>query len=201
MSDHLLIRRVVFYLGLAYLIINPLAADILNAHKIRQANRSLNKGDLKSASKLYEALPNKTARILFNKGYWQAASGNMSAADNYYHLHINKTAHPKNKARSLYNLGNAYIQHGQLSEAIKNYQQALLLDPSNKKIKHNLELAYLLKAQDKKNKPSEKEQQPSKSNQQKQTEKILDSFKEAETQYIIKSLNQKEIKYHVEKDW
>ena len=40
-----------------------------------------------------------------------------------------------------YNLGNAYYREGELGRAILNYQRALQLDPKDKNILHNLELA------------------------------------------------------------
>ncbi len=40
-----------------------------------------------------------------------------------------------------YNLGNAYYRRGLLAKAILNYERAYRLDPSNEKIKHNLEFA------------------------------------------------------------
>ena len=40
-----------------------------------------------------------------------------------------------------YNLGNAYFKSEEIARAILNYERALLLDPSNKDIRFNLELA------------------------------------------------------------
>ncbi|MBN2743231.1 MAG: tetratricopeptide repeat protein [Marinilabiliaceae bacterium] len=40
-----------------------------------------------------------------------------------------------------FNLGNAYYKQGQLPQAILNYERALLLDPDDKDILYNLELA------------------------------------------------------------
>ncbi|MFW5916294.1 MAG: tetratricopeptide repeat protein, partial [Bacteroidota bacterium] len=40
-----------------------------------------------------------------------------------------------------YNLGNAYYRKNQLAPAILNYEKALLRDPGNENINHNLELA------------------------------------------------------------
>lgn len=41
-----------------------------------------------------------------------------------------------------YNLGNAYYKSGELPRAIINYERALLLEPQEEDIRHNLELAY-----------------------------------------------------------
>jgi len=45
-------------------------------------------------------------------------------------------------AAIFYNLGNAYYELGKLAPAILNYERALLRDPGNEDIRHNLELAY-----------------------------------------------------------
>ena len=44
----------------------------------------------------------------------------------------------------LYNLANAYYAKGDISNAILNYEKALLISPSNSDIKHNLSMAYEL---------------------------------------------------------
>ncbi|MBR6648598.1 MAG: tetratricopeptide repeat protein, partial [Bacteroidaceae bacterium] len=47
-----------------------------------------------------------------------------------------------NEAASLYyNLGNAYFKSDEIAKAILNYERALLLDPSDKDIRFNLEFA------------------------------------------------------------
>ena len=44
-------------------------------------------------------------------------------------------------AEVYYNLGNAYFKNGQTTQAILNYERALILKPSDKNIKHNLRFA------------------------------------------------------------
>ena len=46
-----------------------------------------------------------------------------------------------NSAPLFYNLGNCYYQTGQLGKAVLNFERAALLQPGNKKIRHNLRLA------------------------------------------------------------
>lgn len=40
-----------------------------------------------------------------------------------------------------YNLGNAYYRNDQLGQAILNYERALIIDPGNEDVKHNLDVA------------------------------------------------------------
>lgn len=42
-----------------------------------------------------------------------------------------------------YNLGNAYFRDGQIAQAILNYERALLLDPGDGDIRHNLQFARM----------------------------------------------------------
>jgi len=47
----------------------------------------------------------------------------------------------KESPQIYYNLGNAYFRDNQLGKAILNYERALLLDPSDGDIRHNLRFA------------------------------------------------------------
>lgn len=44
----------------------------------------------------------------------------------------------KESAEVYYNLGNAYFRNGETAKAILNYERALLLDPGDRDIRHNL---------------------------------------------------------------
>lgn len=47
----------------------------------------------------------------------------------------------KESAEIYYNLGNAYFRNGETAKAILNYERALLLNPGDKDIRHNLRFA------------------------------------------------------------
>lgn len=47
----------------------------------------------------------------------------------------------KESAEIYYNLGNAYFRNGETAKAILNYERALLLDPGDPDIRHNLRFA------------------------------------------------------------
>ncbi|MBX9448859.1 MAG: tetratricopeptide repeat protein [Taibaiella sp.] len=73
---------------------------------------------------------------------WDSANalnqkGNYSQAIEYYQ------AIPgfDQKAEVLYNMGNAYLQSGQLGRAVWSYEKAYRLDPTDASIHHNLEAA------------------------------------------------------------
>lgn len=47
----------------------------------------------------------------------------------------------KESSEIYYNLGNAYFRNGEVAKAILNYERALLLNPGDKDIRHNLRFA------------------------------------------------------------
>ncbi len=62
------------------------------------------------------------------------------------------------KKKALYNLGNYYMKSGKLKEAIEQYKQALLVDPSFTDARYNLEIA-LKRYNEEKRKEKENKQQ------------------------------------------
>lgn len=76
-----------------------------------------------AASQAYRDQDYKKSIELYQQIITQDLSENRESADIYY------------------NLGNAYFRDGQLGEAILNYERALLLDPGDSDIRHNLRFA------------------------------------------------------------
>lgn len=75
------------------------------------------------ASKAYREQDYKKSIELYEQIISQGLKENRESADIYY------------------NLGNAYFRDGQLGESILNYERALLLDPGDSDIRHNLRFA------------------------------------------------------------
>jgi len=72
-----------------------------------------------------------------------------------------RTDDPQLKARTFYNLGNAYLQKNELPKAVESYRESLLLRADQKDAKRNLELALRRQQQ------QQQQQQQSKDGQQK----------------------------------
>lgn len=190
-----------------FLLISFCFADIFSAGKIRAANSAIKHGDFPKAQKYYAVLP-ATPRLNFNRGFLNAAAGQKEEGLRYYQSLIqNKTVKTQEKAKVYFNLGNDQFKAGEIKEAIKYYRQGLLLDPKNKKLKHNLELANMAKLMKKSPQSNQneqgqnKKQQQKKTEQQKNAEKMLDSFKDQELKNQQKALPKQEQKKNVEKDW
>ncbi len=66
------------------------------------------------------------------------ATGDFKAAVEQYENLVSSGA---SSPSLFYNLGNAYYRRGNIGKAILNYERALKLDPSDKDVKHNLEMA------------------------------------------------------------
>jgi Ca-activated chloride channel family protein len=192
-------------------------ANIFTPHIIRQANSYIKHNKLEKAEIIYSALPNNK-KIAFNKGYLYAKKNEAEKSEQYYAQCLqNSKSTPKEKARLHFNLGNNSFRQGQFENAIAAYRAGLLLDPGNYRLKYNLELANNAKKvakqpnqnqkkegnnkkdkekKDRKNQDN-KENNPAKKN----AEKTLDAFKEKELNELRQSLNNKEKKSNVEKDW
>jgi hypothetical protein len=68
------------------------------------------------------------------------SAGDFQKAAGLYQSAINEKGE---SATVYYNLGNTYYRLNQLAPALLNYERALLLDPGNKDIRFNLEIAKL----------------------------------------------------------
>lgn len=63
------------------------------------------------------------------------------AAEVYERLITEHTAKREVSADLYYNLGNAYFRDGEIAKAILNYERALLLNPGDNDIRHNIKFA------------------------------------------------------------
>lgn len=89
--------------------------DILDKDVVSAANEAYRNQDFKKSIELFE------------KAVADASINNMVSSELYY------------------NLGNAYFRDNQLGKAILNYERALLLDPGDSDIRHNLRFVNNMK--------------------------------------------------------
>jgi Ca-activated chloride channel family protein len=121
--------------------------------KDQQAQTALEAGDAKKAAELFEDDFRKGSAYYRAKMYDEAI------------LHLRKVE----TSDGHYNLGNAYAQKGQFSEAIEAYNQALKLDAHNKDAKENKELLENQQQQQQQSQSSNQQQEkPSSENEQNQ---------------------------------
>jgi len=77
----------------------------------------------------------------------------------------------KNKGlsqKSFYNLGNVFMEAQQYDQAISSYKNALLLNSKDERSKRNLEIARMMKEQQKKNEDKNEDKENKKDQQQQQ---------------------------------
>ncbi len=121
------------------------------------------------------------------------------AGDEFARLTVSKDKDLKEK--SFYNLGNVFMEAKQYDEAISAYKQALLLNPKDGRAKRNLEIAKMIKEQQKKNKDKnenkdKKQDQQQQQQQQQQPQptpqdKINEALKNEQKETMKKALKQK----------
>lgn len=80
------------------------------------------------------------ANSLVEQGNTAYSAGEFEKAAHLYKDAINQNGE---SATVYYNLGNAYYRFNQVPSAILSYERALLLEPGNKDIRFNLEIARL----------------------------------------------------------
>ena len=68
------------------------------------------------------------------------------------------------REKSFYNLGNVFMEAKQYDQAISSYKNALLIKPKDERAKRNLEIAKMMKEQQKKDKNEDKDKEKDKEN-------------------------------------
>jgi tetratricopeptide (TPR) repeat protein len=101
----------------ADIIEEPESTSVISIEEDEDSNLSV------SAAEAYRSSDFKTSIELYEKVIHESISNNRVSAQLYY------------------NLGNAYFRDNQLGQAILNYERALLLDPGDSDIRHNLRYA------------------------------------------------------------
>lgn len=161
----------------------------------------------------------KNPTIEFNRGCASYKLKDHASAARSFEQAKTQDAKPKDKAQSLYNLGNSLLENNKLDNAIQAYKGALLLNPKDADIKHNLALALKRKqkppepqkdknksqSQDQdqdKNKDQKKQPQPQEQMSQQQLEALLQAFEQEEMEQAKKMQKRRQQQEpNVDKDW
>lgn len=101
------------------------------------AEDSIEQSALDSSSGYVSASAN-SLEVIWDKANTEFVNGNFKGAIVEYN---NIVATGNTSARLHYNLANSYYKVGQMGSAILNYRRAQILDPSDKDIRYNLEIA------------------------------------------------------------
>jgi len=155
----------------------------------------------------------KDARLHFNQANAQVKNGMLEEAEQNYKLALNNKQF-NDRSKALQNLGNVKFLQKDYKNAIKNYRDALVEDPTNLDARYNYELAArMLQRQqeqkqkqeqnkddenkDEENKDEEKEKQIKQDEQkqdekQKSQEQKLKEQKKEDAEKMLKALLQKE---------
>ena len=155
----------------------------------------------------------KDARLHFNQANAQVKNGMLEEAEQNYKLALNNKQF-NDRSKALQNLGNVKFLQKDYKNAIKNYRDALVEDPTNLDARYNYELAarMLQRQQEQKqkqeqnkddenkddeNKDEEKEKQIKQDEQkqdekQKSQEQKLKEQKKEDAEKMLKALLQKE---------
>jgi tetratricopeptide (TPR) repeat protein len=146
----------IFLLSSAFAFLNPLrdkAQSGNNLQTLKQYDQAIavyqeGLGESSKSPELHYDLAN----ALYRKGDFQKAIGEYSEA-------LGQTQDEKLKTKILANLGNANFQASAYDQAIENYIKALRLDPSDRDLKANLELARKKLRENAKNQKNQQSQQ------------------------------------------
>ncbi len=129
------------------LIVVTLLALVLtgsvNNNRAREANRAYLDRDYERAEELYRQILERepeSPRILFNLGNALAYQGRFEESVEVFQQFRELVDDPSGKAAAEYNLGYLYGLEGNLREALRYFQDAIDLDPSDEDAKFNYEL-------------------------------------------------------------
>lgn len=177
------IAHIVFvFLG----VISVHAQESLNT-LLYKGNRSFdNKNYDKATSTFMDAVKKKgddfgahynLANSLYKKKKYEQANAEYQKAQKL-------TKNPDEKAASFYNMGNSYLQSGNVEKAIESYKNALRNDPKNEAILKNLQIAKKKKdqKQNQQNQQKQNNQNNQQNNQSQQQNKDGDSNQENKNQ-------------------
>ena len=145
---------------------------------------SLDNGDAAGAVESFDTAGRLAAEdplARFNAGTAELMAGAEGSLD---HLAFAAEMAPPDLAPAAhFNLGNVHLQGGQPAEAIESYKQSLRLDPTNRDVKHNLELARrMLEKQQEQQQQQEQEQQQQDDQEQQQQQQDQQQQQEEQPQ-------------------
>jgi tetratricopeptide (TPR) repeat protein len=210
-----------FVLGgiLLFLILFLVFLLIFSSKNFKKNNKALkyfNKGDFKTASKIFDkAVKNNhnNSDILINSSGADYKLNMFDKAKSKYNKVISSTSATRtDKFIAYYDLGNVEFKRGNLKEAVNFYKEALKINPNDKDSKYNLELTLKKlneksqsQKQDKnkqqnkdKNQENKKEQDLKK--QMEQNDKAQEKNKDQQEQENKNSKGNNEQKFKQQKD-
>ena len=147
------------------------AAKSVDKGKVRSANKLYKKGDYKDAYRLYRQALGDTANPSTNAPGVYYNGGNALYMQNQFDRALASyqkgySADSLLTGKLLYNRANALLKSGRLDEAIESYLQSLQYLPDDEDARHNLELA--LAAKEQQQQQQQQQQQSGNENQQQQ---------------------------------
>lgn len=143
-------RKFIAHIVLVFMgLISVQAQESLNT-LLYKGNRSFDKKNYDKASSTFmDAVKKKgddfgahynLANSLYKKKMYEQANAEYQKAQKL-------TKNPDEKAASFYNMGNSYLQNGNVEKAIESYKNALRNNPDNEAILKNLQIAKKKKDQ------------------------------------------------------
>ena len=172
-------------------LISLQAQESLNT-LLYKGNRDFDKKNYDKASSIFmDAVKKKgddfgahynLANSLYKKKMYDQANAEYQKAQKL-------TKNPDEKAASFYNMGNSYLQNGNVEKAIESYKNALKNNPDNEAILKNLQIAKK-KQNQKQNKEQQQNQKQNNQNNDQQ-EKGKQQDKEGEDNQENKNQNTK----------
>ncbi|MBI5669795.1 MAG: tetratricopeptide repeat protein [Chloroflexi bacterium] len=117
--------------------------DVNPAERVSAGNDLYSRGDYLAALAAYQSaqvVAPDMPEPYYNAASALALSGQLERAVEALQMAL-ELGEPVLKAKAYYNLGNVYFEMSQFPEAVRAYQQALLLNPDDADARYNLELA------------------------------------------------------------
>ena len=159
--------------------------------KLNEGNQAYKNGDFNKSSSNYEkslSEDKKNLAAFYNSGNASYMSGDFESARESFNSFISKTKNIDDKSKAHFNIGNSYLteyakeakEKGQapssdiLKNAIKEYQQSLRYNPSDKDARYNLSYAMKLLQNQEKKEQENKDQKKDKKDQEKKEQNDQD---------------------------
>ena len=171
------------YIGILFFIVASLqfpGQTIESKLKLNEGNQAYKNGDFNKSSSNYEkslSEDKKNLAAFYNSGNASYMSGDFESARESFNSFISKTNNIDDKSKAHYNIGNSFLteyakeakEKGRapssdvLKNAIKEYREALRINPKDKDARYNLSYAMKLlqdqEKQEQENKDQNKDQE------------------------------------------
>ncbi|PLX19063.1 MAG: hypothetical protein C0601_02945 [Candidatus Muiribacterium halophilum] len=205
-------KKILFFLIINVISFNIFSID-LNPYKqhyrdYQESIKQIQKKDTDKATEyMIDALEKAEAKKLddvdalsFNVGNLMKQKGDKEKAEDYYNNALNGFSDNKDKADTLFNLGNMYFKDNKLKEAIESYVHSYKLNPTED-LKYNLNLAIKkLKQQKQDQKQNEDNDKKNKKDQDKDKQNKNDKNNEKDKDKEKQDKGQKQDKKQQDKD-